>query len=212
MRPSLDDLAIKQQTDKMSLGHGYCTLYDVHLSPMRDLPIRFLEIGIYKGASLRMWREYFTAADVHGVDIDAKRCEPIEGCTSHCYDMGKKDRLDDFANQHGSWDVVIDDGGHTMSQQQLAFETLWPRLNSGGYYIIEDIHSSFDNGYNDKSVATTLHMCEALRDGKPFHSDWVPGPRLEQFRAEIAEVVLWIRRPEHKGSDDNSATCLIRKR
>lgn len=43
----------------------------------------------------------------------------------------------------GDVDVVIDDGSHHMSDIQTSFEHLFPKINFGGIYIIEDLHTSF---------------------------------------------------------------------
>jgi hypothetical protein len=40
------------------------------------------------------------------------------------------------------FDIIIDDGGHTVKQQRVSIETLWAQLKSGGYYIVEDLHTN----------------------------------------------------------------------
>lgn len=41
------------------------------------------------------------------------------------------------------FDIIIDDGGHTMNQQITSFKILFPALKSGGIYVIEDLHTSY---------------------------------------------------------------------
>jgi hypothetical protein len=45
-------------------------------------------------------------------------------------------------------DIIIDDGGHTMSQQQISLKTMMLQLNDGGIYVIEDLHTSYWPEYN----------------------------------------------------------------
>ena len=42
----------------------------------------------------------------------------------------------------GHFDVIIDDGGHTNRQILTSFTELWPHVNAGGYYFIEDLQVS----------------------------------------------------------------------
>jgi hypothetical protein len=66
---TLDELGLKYGTDKASLHHNYLNFYEGFVAPLRDQPLTLLEIGVFQGASLRMWREYFPYAKVVGVDI-----------------------------------------------------------------------------------------------------------------------------------------------
>ena len=55
----LDALALKAGTDKSSAQHNYTKIYSRYFSPIKDKPLKFLEIGIYKGNSVKMWENYF---------------------------------------------------------------------------------------------------------------------------------------------------------
>ena len=49
----------------------YLDIYERNLACYRDRPLFFLEIGIFDGGSLDMWRRYFGAeATIVGIDIN----------------------------------------------------------------------------------------------------------------------------------------------
>lgn len=164
---TLDELAIKAGTDKSSLGHNYTEVYDLVFAPMRKQPIKFLEIGIFNGDSIRLWNEYFEHKDTQLYFLDIAQ-NAIQLCgridlnqasldRAHCYscDQANKQQLLAFCKQSGGqFDVIIDDGGHTMEQQITSFAVLFPYVKSGGVYIVEDLHTSYWKVYGgDGSVA-----------------------------------------------------------
>lgn len=145
----LDQLALKYGTDKSSQSHNYTKLYDKYFSSMRGEPICFLEIGILNGSSAHMWEDYFENASLYFIDIDDKSVNSAQralSSRSHCYkvDQSNAEALLRFA-QHtkANFDIILDDGGHTMQQQIISFKTLFPFLKENGVYIIEDLHTSF---------------------------------------------------------------------
>lgn len=157
---SLDDIGILHSTDKASWvnvdahgrsrpGHGYLRLYDQFLSTFRNQPdARLLELGLgvgqNRGASLRMWKDYFNSSvEVFGVDIDPDcECLSDEGFSIKIGNLGNKDFLQ-TTSSWGSFDVILDDASHLWEDQVECFEHFFPQLIPGGYYIIEDLHTSF---------------------------------------------------------------------
>jgi hypothetical protein len=96
-----------------------------------------------------MWRDYFGAsARIYGVDIDP-RCKQFEDTNTQVIIGDQDDRafLRSLADAVGSIDVLIDDGGHTMSQQIATFEELYPKLGEHGVYLAEDLHTSYWKNY-----------------------------------------------------------------
>ena len=79
-RPTLDEIAHREKnpelwTDKKShtpgfICHDYLRIYEREFSKWRDSEIHLLEIGVNKGASIKLWLEYFTYASIYGVDIN----------------------------------------------------------------------------------------------------------------------------------------------
>lgn len=145
---TLDELAIKYGTDKSSRGHSYTQYYDMILSPIRKQSVKLLEIGIDKGASLLMWRDYFENGEIHGIDIRGDY-EYLNGVTTHIVDQSKVGELILFGEQYPDYfKVICDDGSHQSDDMILSFHTLFPYLKSGGFYIIEDLLCDYDERWN----------------------------------------------------------------
>jgi len=147
--PLLNEIALETGTDKSSKHHNYTEVYAKYFSPLREKPITFLEIGIFKGHSVKMWEDYFTSADLHFIDITDERIE-YSSDRSHYHYIDQSDipSLRKFAKTiDGGFDIIIDDGGHTMNQQINSFKALFPFVKSGGIYIIEDLHTSYSSSY-----------------------------------------------------------------
>lgn len=123
----------------------YFAIYDRHLAPYRGGVARLLEIGVGRGGSLDMWERYLgPAAILVGIDIDEKAAL-LAGShrTVVIGDQANRDFLGSIVEQHGPFDIIIDDGGHTMEQQVTSIETLFPTLADGGVYLVEDTHTSY---------------------------------------------------------------------
>jgi hypothetical protein len=146
----LSALGMKFETDKSPLCHNYTRIYESYFRHIKKKPIKFLEIGIFQGSSVRMWEEYFPKADLHFIDITYEHMllQPKRASLYLC-DQSKKEDLEALIEKiGGEFDVIIDDGGHYMDQQIISFETLFPHLKSGGLYVIEDLHTSYWEKYN----------------------------------------------------------------
>jgi hypothetical protein len=146
---TLDNLANKYNTDKGPNDHMYTSKYNIYLESYRDIEFNLLEIGVFDGASVKMWKEYFPKANIVAIDIDP-RCKEYEEdrITIHIGDQTDVNFLNEVVDKYGHFEVILDDGGHSYKQQIVSFETLFPRLTPGGLYFLEDMHTS----YRPKSV------------------------------------------------------------
>jgi hypothetical protein len=124
----------------------YFDIYHRHLRQFRGRDVHVLEIGIYSGGSLEMWREYFgSAAHIYGVDIEPA-CKFYEDSMTKVFVGDQADRQfwERFRKETPILDVVIDDGGHKPEQQIASLEELLPHLRPGGVYICEDVSQVFN--------------------------------------------------------------------
>jgi len=126
----------------------YLDTYDRYLSPYRNRPIRFLEIGIADGGSFAVWRPYFGPdAIIYGIDINEACLPKVEKLGLNCHvRIGSQDDaafLRNVIEDMGGVDIVIDDGSHIAEHQCTTFRILFPLLANGGLYICEDLHTSY---------------------------------------------------------------------
>lgn len=134
----------------------YFEIYDFWFKKYKNKQVVILEIGVYQGGSLNMWRDYFgKEALIYAIDINPL-CKQFETENTKILIGSQEDRnfLRLVISQLPKIDIIIDDGGHTMKQQTTAFEELYVHLNDGGIYVCEDLHtsywSSYGGGYQNK--------------------------------------------------------------
>lgn len=142
MKPS--DLLIQHLSDKVNrpgskAHHNYGPVYDRILEPYRDSATAILELGVLNGCSLRAWRDYFPNAEILGVDNDLNRLVREDRIRSFLCDTTDRDKFILFSKTLPELDIVIDDASHLLTEQLFAIAALWPRLKSGGLYVVEDI-------------------------------------------------------------------------
>lgn len=146
----------------------YFEIYDQHLSRFRGTDVHLLEIGVYHGGSLRMWKNYFgDRANLTGVDINPD-CRQLEEAQIGIVigDQSDRDFLNALMLKLPRIDVLIDDGSHTGNAQAATFEVLYPHISHHGLYICEDLHSSYwiDYGGGVRKKGTFIEYSKNLID------------------------------------------------
>jgi hypothetical protein len=141
---TLDDIGLRCGTDKASSHHNYLEFYETFFAPLRYKELSLLEIGVYNGASLKTWEQYFPNTNIIGVDIapTAKRYE-MERIKIELADQSNVEELTSVAIKHGPFDVIIEDGSHIWDHQITSLRTLFPFLKNGGLYIVEDLQTNY---------------------------------------------------------------------
>jgi hypothetical protein len=168
--------AVHQHWAGVPGGHKwmhYFEVYDSLLAPLQGRPIRMLEIGVYRGASLEMWRRFLHPGSlIVGIDIDpgCKRFDrPEENVHVRIGSQADGDFLDAVVREFGPFDVVLDDGSHMCSHMIASFGHLYlPALVDDGLYIAEDTQTNFWREYRDRSYSF-IDLCKDLVDVMHTH-------------------------------------------
>ena len=155
--------------------HHYFDIYHRHFAAFRGQAFTMIEIGVFNGGSLRMWRDYFgPQATIVGVDVNPE-CKRFSetGIDIVIGDQSNRAFLRSLADRYPDCAILVDDGGHRMHQQIATFEELYPRLRSDGVYLCEDTHTSymptFGGGY--RQPQTFIETVKPLIDRlNAFHS------------------------------------------
>ena len=194
--------------------HGFCEFYEGYFEPLRQSMKAFLEVGVYMGASMRAWLEYFPNAQIMGIDdgrwrknwqFDSRRTHiwlADQGCREHLRNV-----LDDI---DVPLDVVLDDGGHTMWGQQCSLALMLKAVRPGGLYVLEDLHSSFIPavGYGEKDEILQAYTTgsdypltttyEVLSDWPSVKSDYMTEEEWAYLVEHVTNVDIFDRDGDHK--------------
>ena len=128
--------------------HHYFEIYMKHFARYRDRPVRMLEIGVFRGGSLRMWKEYFHPdSTIVGIDVD-KSCKAHEIPDKNVYvrigSQADPNFLAEVNGEFGPFDIILDDGSHKTHHQIISFGALFrSALKDGGCYMVEDMHTNY---------------------------------------------------------------------
>jgi demethylmacrocin O-methyltransferase len=170
---NLDILTWRYGSDKEA--HGYVPHYARHFARFRDQRINVLEIGIggYEshggGESLRTWQRFFKRATIHGLDIFDKKRHAAARIRVHQGDQGDQDALRALARSIGPLHIIIDDGSHMNAHVHASFEALFPLLEVGGIYVIEDMQTAYLRSMGGDSTdlsapGTSMNLVKGLCD------------------------------------------------
>ena len=133
--------ASKYDTDKAVHTH-YLRNYEEYFRPLLERDVRLLELGVLKGGSLLLWRDYFERGIIAGLDLNPAHIEDPTG-RIRLYQGGQQDTelLDRIARECApeGFDVIIDDCSHVGELARVSFWHLFEHhLKPGGLYVIED--------------------------------------------------------------------------
>ncbi|MCI5041401.1 MAG: hypothetical protein MRY81_17175 [Donghicola eburneus] len=221
---NLTDLADRYGSDKGSTKHRYSELYQMLFLPLRDKSLRFLEMGLQIGGpemgesadrkttdvpSIRMWLEYFPRAEIYGLDIsDFSWFEAPRFQFIRC-DMDDRAKIAEAKDALPELDVILDDASHASHHQQNAFLELFPKLTSGGLYIIEDLRWQ-PRPYEKPGITKTAALfSEYAKTGVFTHSDPEISAEFATHRQDISGVFMFQVRYDKKRRDQ---VAVIHKR
>jgi predicted O-methyltransferase YrrM len=147
--------------------HPYTGPYSLLFEPLRNKSIKFAEIGVFKGNSLAVWREFFPKARLFGFDNDANNLEYISKMGLRDISLGIMDGSQKNSIQAGLaaattdgelLDVVLDDASHDPNDQCMMIRSALPFLKQGGILIIEDIFRDRSEEPYKEALAEVNHM------------------------------------------------------
>ncbi|UYZ61373.1 class I SAM-dependent methyltransferase [Hymenobacter weizhouensis] len=153
--------------------HHYFPIYEKIFSFLQSGPIKILEIGVYKGASVRMWKEYFHEDSLLvGVDINEmckEHANPNRNVHIRIGSQQDEVFLKNIIQEFGKFDLIIDDGSHVVSHMIDSFNYLFDEgLKDEGIYFVEDTHSNYWITHRDR-VYSFVDFSKDLVDLMHYH-------------------------------------------
>jgi hypothetical protein len=199
--------------------------YESILKKYKYEKINILEIGVFFGSSLKMWREFFPHAEIYGMDhftglqgnghiFEGARkflnaVHNGEAGTSRIHlvecDQSNRKQLknarDKFLQDKIEFQFILDDASHLMMPQQLSLAILAPCISKGGMFIMEDWGSSLDIRYSDLKhdfSNSTYTMMKHFNDTRIVRSEYMTKEELEYLQSRIKHpIYLWNQNKKH---------------
>lgn len=180
-------------TDKHTV-HSYLELYEKLLQSKKLTAKCILEIGIGKGGSIRLWYDYFPNAHIYGVDLEGPEAiwdksileqDRITLYTGvNAYD--ETFFRDNLLNQNIQFDLILDDGAHTLDSMIKVLQMYCQLLTNDGILIIEDIQD--------------IQWVDILKQHMPAHlKQYVKEYDLRSNKGRYDDIVLVIdKQNKHK--------------
>jgi hypothetical protein len=123
----------------------YFDIYERHFARFRNKAPVMIEIGVFGGGSLAMWKEFFgSESRIIGIDINPL-CKAYESDGIEIF-IGSQDDpalIDQIFQKYPQVDIVLDDGSHIMNHMISSFELMYDRLHKNGVYVVEDTHTCY---------------------------------------------------------------------
>jgi hypothetical protein len=151
--------------------NGYLGIYHEKFQPLANREINLLEIGVHKGASLLMWRDYFKSGVIAGLDYEPVTVDDNTG-RIHIYrgfqqDPAILDKIRIETAREG-FDIIIDDASHLAELTSYTFWHLFDNhLKPGGIYVLED----WGVGYWNKWLDGKKYYLKLPRDSKKYKAN-----------------------------------------
>jgi hypothetical protein len=184
--------------DAYEYSHHYAKFYENWFNPIKESATHVCEIGIYDGASLKSFYDYFPNARILGLDINSDKTQyRNDRVFTDVLDQSNKEDLTSFSERFlETFDVLLDDGSHDVEHQQLTFGKLFKTIKPGGIYIIEDLGSSYFElntqlySYKQSQVKINNNTIKFLNE-RPFSSVWISAEDLKTINEQVEYVTLF---------------------
>ena len=203
-------LANKYASDKGTVApieghHGprlnFTTVYSKYFEPIRNENIKILEIGVGSGPSLKIWYDYFPNAKIHAIDIGNQSNHNNDRVVTYTGDQSSREDLLKIMEEIGEVDLIIDDGSHVISHQQISLGFLFKYLKKGGQYWVEDLHTSDGEVWQGKSLygydmsfkdgESTVQIIEQFIESKKFNSPFLSDEENNYLTNNIKNVEVF---------------------
>jgi hypothetical protein len=151
--------------------HDYINLYyNDEFNSKKNEQLNILEIGIWYGASIKLWNDFFPNSKIIGLDIQDNTNNTFTNNPQVTFiqtDAYLDSTISSFEDNY--FDYIIEDGPHTLESQILCIQKYLPKVKSGGKVIIEDVQSiewieALENSI-DKNIAESWRTID-MRESK----------------------------------------------
>ena len=177
--------------NKKIKAHNYSVFYEKYLNKIKNENFNFLELGSHEGKGIAAFYHFFPNAKLIGANINPFQMRYYSNRIEEVYiDVSSKKILQNFINYFDNkFQIIIDDASHNLRDILITLPILFKKLNSGGFYVIEDINQFdvFKNLNPTREKLTPIKILKFMQENKSFDSDFISKEDVNYLKENIAE-------------------------
>ena len=122
-------------------AHGYAKFYENSFFEFKNDKVNILEIGSFYGNASAAMFFYFKNAKIFGADINPDMFNyTSKRMTSFFVNSSSISSIqNNILDKNIKYKIIIEDASHMLKDQIISLFYLFPILESGGYFIVEEL-------------------------------------------------------------------------
>ena len=188
------DQPIKRNSKLKIEGHNYAKFYEKIFRPLKEKDINFLEIGSFYGNAAAAIYFYLKNAKIYSADIFPDLFSYKSKRINNFYvDSSLENSIQkSIIGLNKNFEIIIEDASHSYKDQIISLFMLFPLINSGGYFITEelDFPDTRDDMNLNKEKPTLRDILFAIKKGNNFENSLVTKEQKDYLINNINEISI----------------------
>ncbi len=175
-------------------AHGYTKTYEIIFSDFKDKNFNILELGSFYGNAAAALYFYFKQATIFSADINPDMFKYKSDRINNFYidSSSRRSLIDNVIDKKINFDIIIEDASHALKSQIISLFMLFPLVNSGGYFVIEelDFPEIREDMNINQSKPNLKQILENVITGKDFNSVYINNDEKKYFLENYSTIEI----------------------
>ena len=175
-------------------AHGYAKIYENAFVDLKNASINILELGSFYGNAAAAFYFYFDKAYIYSGDIYPDLFKYKSNRIKNFYvDSSSRNSLsNNLLSKKNNFDIIIEDASHMLKDQILSLFMLFPLLNSGGLFIVEEL--DFPETRDDMKINQTKpdlkQILKNILNNLDFNSIYISDEEKKYFLENFLSIEI----------------------
>jgi cephalosporin hydroxylase len=176
-------------------AHGYSKFYQDIFNPIKNESLNIIEVGSFYGNASAALFFYFKNSKIYGADInpDMFRYKSDRVKSFYVNSSSLSSIKNEIINKNIKFDIIIEDASHMLKDQIISLFYLFPILNKGGYFIVEelDFPETREDMRTSNDISDLKTILINIMEKKDFVSPYIDDKSKKYFLDNIESIKIF---------------------
>ena len=173
-------------------AHGYSKFYENFFLEFKDKKINILEIGSFYGNASAAMFFYFKNANIFGADINPDMFNyTSKRIKSFFVNSGSVSSIqENILSKKIKYTIIVEDASHMLKDQIISLFYLFPILESGGYFVVEelDFPEKREDMRTGQEFPDLKNILKNIQEKKDFKSKYINQNLKDYFLNNVESI------------------------